>query len=260
VGKKMSKLIAFLIIVLFFGVAIAPSIIADKQENNDYVTFTTEFCGLGKKHSIDLTNFEANEIDLLLARFNHQLKNIRSKEELDILIKNVVDKLDSYDLFGDIEKQEIMKLIQLDKIQNKIVYDNPTPNIFLNLYCFVGAHSHQYGYYHLGIANILSKIFAGLGLLLLPLYFILGVDDPFHDPFIVKLCRFFDDLAYGFPLRLLNTMIIRDTSLFTLGLKGIKVGMNEVMVIGFTGIRLIEETPGASNYIDIGFAIACIQL
>jgi len=68
--NTFNKNLAFAIILLFIGVAFAPSINASVVKD-DLVEFDVEFCGLGKKHTVQLTQKEAEgrkDIEILLAR------------------------------------------------------------------------------------------------------------------------------------------------------------------------------------------------
>ena len=93
---KMSyckKYLAILVILLFIGVAFAPSVNANVVED-DLVEFDVEFCGLGKKHTVKLTREEAHELELLIDEIKKNPNMLRDylseKIEKGVSLQNIL--------------------------------------------------------------------------------------------------------------------------------------------------------------------------
>ena len=78
-ARMFRKGLAVAVILLFIGVAFAPSINASVVKD-ELVEFDVEFCGLGKKHKVKLTQQEADEVELLFDDIKEQLDNVSSSE------------------------------------------------------------------------------------------------------------------------------------------------------------------------------------
>jgi len=83
-NSLLCKGIAVVVILLFIGLAFAPSINADVSKE-ELVEVTTEFCGLGKKHTVKLTQEEVDELDQLFDDIKERLDNIETREETCLL-------------------------------------------------------------------------------------------------------------------------------------------------------------------------------
>ena len=132
-GKQnpMRQGLAVAVILLFIGVAFAPSINSSIIKD-ELVEFDVEFCGLGKKHTVKLTKQEAEEVELLFDEIRTKLDNVESRDEAEIIFKEAVVELDKYGLLGGLSVKQIQKLILgnyqnlgiqefIDKIYEKIL-------------------------------------------------------------------------------------------------------------------------------------------
>lgn len=120
----VKKGLAVAIILLFIGVAFAPSINANVSKQDDMVEFDVEFCGLDKKHTVKLTQQESEEVEQLFDDIQDRLSNGDANE----IFKDVVVELDKYGLLGGLSVKQVQKLVtspyqrfQNNKFLQKIV-------------------------------------------------------------------------------------------------------------------------------------------
>ncbi len=113
----VKKGLAVAVILLFIGVAFAPSINANTHNDDNLVEFDVEFCGLGKKHTVQLTQQEADEVELLFDDIQQQLENVESREESEEIFNDAIVELDKYGLLGGLNVRFAQKLVT-DKYQN----------------------------------------------------------------------------------------------------------------------------------------------
>lgn len=114
------KGLAVSVILLFIGVAFAPSVNANVVED-DLVEFDVEFCGLGKKHTVKLTQEESDEVELLFDEIHQQLENVETREEAEEIFKEAaVVELDKYGLLGGLSIKMAQKLISGLYLNSKV--------------------------------------------------------------------------------------------------------------------------------------------
>jgi hypothetical protein len=108
----MKKLFAVGVIVLFLGLACAPSINADVRKESELVEITTEICGLGGgKHTVQLTKEEAGEVEQLIDDIERRLDGVETREETVEIFNDAVVELDKYGLLGGLFVKEAQKLV-----------------------------------------------------------------------------------------------------------------------------------------------------
>jgi len=99
----MKKLLAVGVIVLFLGLAFAPSINANVSKasiDSELVEITTEICGLNsEKHNIQLTKDEVEEVKLLFDDIQTRLFN------------EAIVELDKYGLLGGLSVKQAQNLV-----------------------------------------------------------------------------------------------------------------------------------------------------
>jgi len=104
----MKKLLAVGVIVLFLGLAIAPSINANVSKtsvDSELVEITTEICGLnGGKQTVSLSKEDAEEVEKLIDDIERRLDNVETREETVEIFNEAVVKLDKYGLLGGLTK------------------------------------------------------------------------------------------------------------------------------------------------------------
>ena len=147
----LSKGLVVGVILLFIGIAFSPSIDANVSKQDDFVEFDVEFCGLDKKHTVSLTQQEADEVDLLFEDIEQKLSEVETREEAEIIFKDAVIELDKYDLLGGLSVRQVKKLIS-GNYQNKNVIKNienqieePEALEYRNVLCLIaGATTYTY--------------------------------------------------------------------------------------------------------------------
>jgi hypothetical protein len=115
------KTLVFGIVLLFLGLAFPPSINANIEEN-EFVLFTTEICGLNSdKQTVKLTQQEADEVKEILNLISERLNNTVSREESENIFKEAVLKLDEYDLLGALSVKQAQRLVTGDFRNSRVI-------------------------------------------------------------------------------------------------------------------------------------------
>jgi len=111
----LKKGLAVAVILLFIGVAFAPSINANISKasiDSELVEFTTEVCGLnGGKQTVELTQEEAAEVEALFDSIRERLNNTETREEAEQIFKEAVVELDKYGLLGGLSVKQAQRLV-----------------------------------------------------------------------------------------------------------------------------------------------------
>jgi len=128
------KILATSIVILFIGLALAPSIHANTNKEalgGELVEITTEVCGInGQKHTVQLTQQEADELDALFDSIKARLDNTESRDEAVEIFNEAIVELDKYGLLGGLSVKQAQKLVTgpyqnpramdiLDKLDNR---------------------------------------------------------------------------------------------------------------------------------------------
>ncbi len=109
--NNISKGLAIAVIVLFLGVAVAPSINANVSKEA-LVEFTMEVCGLnGGKQTVKLTQEEAEEVELLFDTIRERLNDTESRKEAEEIFKEAVVELNKYGLLGGLSIKQAQRLV-----------------------------------------------------------------------------------------------------------------------------------------------------
>ena len=111
----MKKLLVVGVIVLFLGLAFAPSInanISKTSVDSELVEFTTEVCGLkGGKHTVSLSKEEAEEVENLIDDIERRLDEVETREETVEIFNEAIVELDKYGLLGSLSVKQAQRLI-----------------------------------------------------------------------------------------------------------------------------------------------------
>ena len=139
------------VVLLFCGLAFAPSIHANVSTEEELVEVTTEFCGLGKKHTVQLTQEQADELDQLFDEIKAALDNIETREEAVEIFDEAIVELDKYGLLGGLSIEQARKLViggyqnpkvmkLLEKIYNRKqgIFDENT-----NILCLIAGRTDR---------------------------------------------------------------------------------------------------------------------
>ncbi|UCD14586.1 MAG: hypothetical protein JSW60_03985, partial [Thermoplasmatales archaeon] len=106
----MKKYLSVAVILLFIGVAFAPSINANISK--EMIEFTTEVCGLnGGKQTVKLTQEEADEVGSLFDSIRERLNETETREETEEVFKEAVVELDKYGLLGGLSVKHAQRLV-----------------------------------------------------------------------------------------------------------------------------------------------------
>ena len=140
----MKKYLAVAVILLFIGLAFAPSINANVGKET-LVEFTTEICGLNSgKQKVKLTREKAEEVEGLFYSIKKQLNAIESMNEAEDIFKEAVIELDKYGLLGGLSVKQVLRLINREYQKHRI--SNPIEELLMNKgegkalenkYCFI---------------------------------------------------------------------------------------------------------------------------
>jgi len=118
----LKKLLAVGVIVLFLGLACAPSINANISKDSELVEITTEICGLGGgKHTVQLTKEEAEEVDRLFQNIRDKLNTTDSREQAEEIFNEAVVELDKYGLLGGLSIEQTQRML-IGRNSNKDTY------------------------------------------------------------------------------------------------------------------------------------------
>lgn len=101
------------VVLLFYGLAFAPSIHANISKDSELVEITTEVCGLPgmQPSTIKLTRKEADEVDQLFEDVRERLDRVETREEAVEIFNEALVELDKYDLLGALSVEQAQKLV-----------------------------------------------------------------------------------------------------------------------------------------------------
>jgi len=252
--------LAVAVILLFIGVAFTSSINADVSKQDELVDFDVEFCGLGNKHTVQLTQQEADEVELLFGEIHERLNEVETREEAEEIFKKAAMELNQYGLLPKgMSIEQTQKLVageySKDKglpIFEKVSHENSIQENQDNFFCFVSGI--VYDGYATGQLGMIGGILALLGVFgILDVIGVLGV----------LLMVISEIIVTVFPLSIMQSITIFSANIISLGILGFK---NHTIpphsgtgkIFGFNGIKLTNIETGEINL--LGFALAVIDL
>jgi hypothetical protein len=227
----MRKWLVVEIILLFIGVAIAPSInfnIVKACNDNDLVEVTTQACGINgfENTTLKLTREQYQDLELYLIDFRARLNQTTTQEEVVPIFKEAVTELDKYGLLPNgMSVKRAQRLVtsgyQRQNAENIVKRFSQGS---LNLCCFFSALIYDPVDYNIWIviAALLSLLFDA------------------YSPFVLLVYLFFF-IGFFKPLRFNNIIAVigHVIAFFSAGLAGIKTGGDDIdSVIGFTGLKI----------------------
>jgi len=170
---RIKKSVAVSVILLFIGVAIAPSInfnVVKASNDNDLVEVTTQACGINGfgNTTVKLTREQYQNLERNLATFKERLNQTTSREEVKKLYNEFIVELDNYGLLGRLsikQAQRLMtgiytnaKLTSLSEtILNKVKGLTPNESNYL---CFVYGEPKEHTYFQGPIGRISGLFFS----------------------------------------------------------------------------------------------------
>ncbi len=269
--RIISKGLSVAVIVLFIGLAIQPSVAKFQPEDIDieYFEVTTDFIGLDKKFTTQLTKEEIEELDFLFNLIYYRVNNSKSIIESIEIFKEAIIELDSFGLLGDVGIQEAEKFVTncyqnpklvnvLDRLNNRI---NSPLSEDENRFCFVTGKTK-------GLV-FLSPIVLTLTVASIILMYLLDTGNTYFFDYMVAIIAM---AMLAIPSIFIPFCLIRmigledwaEGTIISFGiyglkswngyLKGIIKGFEDigVGVFGFTGLK-IEVITSPNQYL-LGFA------
>jgi hypothetical protein len=150
---EMKKILAFGIILLFIGVAIAPSInisVVKASNDNDLVEVTTQACGIKGygNTTVKLTREQYQNLGQYLVEFRARLNQTSTREDAVPIFKEAVVELDKYGLLpkgmsveqgqklviGRYQKSVLYRVLEKTLVKNQMI-DLNTSNFLCLIYC-----------------------------------------------------------------------------------------------------------------------------
>jgi hypothetical protein len=253
------KCLAIGIILLFIGVAVAPSINASPHQNIDTTTISVDFIGCNdkKSYSLEVSLSQALKIKKMLDSRTKALENATSEQEsLSIIIKIFAD----LEAEGLIEKNDRARIIDFYQKLNDVGFSGKLPRVmqnkqnYTNIFAFLISHSDS------SVYEFSLPLIVGSAIMYLGLYFWMANGNLL----LAALCG-----IIGAPFLLLSVLmqyiplkfwaIIDSESpieIWSIGLKGYDHAEYPFAVlIGFKGIKI--SIPFTASYC-IGHALAIL--
>ena len=244
----MKKILVAGVILLFIGVAVAPSInlnVVKASNDNDLVEVTTQANGIQGygNTTVKLTREQYQNLEQYLVEFRARLNQTTTREEAVPIFKDAVVELDKYGL--------LPKGMSIERAQHLVTFGSRikhTPTLFkklnqssINYDCLFTAILYQTWEKNIWIrlaewaAQFAPNPYTPS--LLSVIFFLIWAFKPFHLNNEVDVLG--DQNAQAF---------------FSIGLDGIKSGpYNISKVLGFTGLRIILN--GSAYFLYLGFAL-----
>jgi len=255
----MKKILSLVIILLFIGVAVAPSIYASDEE---LVELDVELCGLGKKHTVQLTQQETEEVELLFNDIEQQLSEVETREEAEVIFKDAVVELDKYGLLGGLSVRQAQRLVTREyqkSLQSKYVGKALDENE--NRFCLIAGLTSETFF-----SGVLVSFWWGV-LIFINTY--INVNENLRQMIgILWIAGLMMVAAYNFlfPFILLSDIYFQEGKgfIFTMGLNGIKtwggmlagnLGVEGMGVSGFTGLKILFDFEDMNKYFYLGTAL-----
>ena len=133
-NKKI--LIGSIIAVAIIILSSFSSVVGKVSSDNELVEFDVEFCGLGEKHTVKLTQQEADKVELLFDDIKEQLENVETREEAEEIFKETVVELDKYGLLGGLGIRQTQNFVT-GNYQDKVRRETSLLKGYNNLCLFI---------------------------------------------------------------------------------------------------------------------------
>lgn len=266
INNPLKKGLAVAVILLFISIAFAPSVNANVVED-ELVEFDVELSGLGKKHNVQLTQTQADEVELLFDDIEQRLSEVETREEAEEIFKDAVVELDKYGLLGGLSVRQAQSLVTgvynnqgtsslFENFKNRHYHFDDDDMYEIDLLCLIAGHSN-YTIFIGPAAALLGAIWFWLGLLSYSFYFLNNLLEPLMN-FIVELVTAKNKNII--PIAFVNCIVLGFYIfhmcygwLFTAGLTGInsRNGYFSGYVWFFTGLKI---RMGELDFFYLGFA------
>jgi hypothetical protein len=165
------KCLAVGIILLFIGVAVAPSInftVVKASNDTDLVEVTTQACGIKGfgDTTVKLTREQYQNLEQYLVEFRARLNQTTTREEVVPLFKDTVVELNKYGLLPKGMSVEVAQRLITNKYQNKRETNNlGLMNRYLqnsnidNSFCLIAGTAHEVGFVRVLFNSVCATIF-----------------------------------------------------------------------------------------------------
>jgi hypothetical protein len=249
------QIIATTIILLFIGVAVAPSInfsVVKASDDNDLVEVTTEACGIKgyRNTTVKLTKEQYQNLGQYLVDFRARLNQTSTREEAVPIFKEAVVELDKYGLLPKgMSVEKAQKIFEtLFNRHHKTLADNE------NLLCLIAGRTNK-TYIVGALVKVLWNIY-------------LWFPWPFSMVFYIIAVSLADVVQYK-PFFLGSDISMKNAGgwIWTLGLLGVKTWSGTltgivtsaywnpyIAAFGFTGIKILMNSDSFENFY-LGYAI-----
>jgi len=249
------KWLAIGIILLFLGVAIAPTInfnTVKASTDDDLVEVTTQACGIQGygNTTVKLTREQYQDLEEYLVEFRARLNQTSTREEAVPIFKDVVVELDKYGLFprGMSVENESRFLTLVNQRFNNLEKLNIFSKVseasygFYNVFCYVIVRTTPEDILEWGLLHFLlaSPIYLWIFIILVfpEMTFLLSMLEG-----LVNISDKLIGILYYSPLKFWIGLYGENNELWTIGLKGYK--HSEIIshgMYGFKGLRVILPT------------------
>jgi hypothetical protein len=119
------KWFSFVAIILFLGVAFAPSV-HSSTVNDNFVQFHVDLSGLEKNYTVTLTRQQANEVYATFHDLKQRLSGVETREESEMIFTEAVEKLSRTGLLGNVSVSQILNLVLPQKRDSEYIHTVPT--------------------------------------------------------------------------------------------------------------------------------------
>jgi len=246
-NNLIKKGLVVAVIILFIGLAFAPSINANISKtsiDSELVEITVEVSGIDgvKPHTVSLTKEDADEVEK--DDIERRLDNVETREETVEIFNEAVVELDKYGLLGGLSVKQVQRLVskinlnlRFGKLVEEYFGSEKEENDTSNRLCLVATKVQGSS-----ICGSL-RVFFFLERMAHMIAFLLHLTQEQEFDILDIL-----DFAYFFifPFRLFSTAIVFNQypidwgaevlEYFSIGLRGIKRGGEWSIMIGFSGL------------------------
>jgi hypothetical protein len=255
----LKKILALGVILLFIGVAVAPSInmsVVKASNDNDLVEVTTQACGIKGygNTTMRLTSEQYQDLEQYLVEFRARLNQTTTREEVIPIFKEAVVEFNKYGLLPKgmsvVQTQRLVTGWNRNEYQKILNKQQEIFSKFINVFCLLSITATEDENGNLPMILPLSPLFF-IYLPLLPFILKMG------GQYLRSLALFFGGLIWINPIKILNFVEIFDyfTDCHSFGLKGAVESDNVSALLGFTG--LLFFTFGDKAYF-LGSALAVV--
>ena len=118
-NNLITKGVAFIIILLFIGLAFAPNInanISKSSVDSEMVEITTEICGIKgvKPYTVSLSKEDVEELDRLFDSIKKRLDKVVTRKETVETFNEAIVELDKYGLLGGLSVKQVKQKVTVN--------------------------------------------------------------------------------------------------------------------------------------------------